>query len=97
MPPLFANYNPHRAGGIIANSKPRVYPYPATPTYTAHVNGQRLQPTERGNFFLRQNAPAQPAGAVAMDSPDAGHGGGSPTSTPVASGCGCGGKCGGKS
>lgn len=82
MPPLFATYNPHRAGGVIANAKPRVYPYPAAPTYTAHASGARLGPQERGNFFLRQNAPAQPMGAVNTSTPDTSNSSG---------GCGCGG------
>jgi hypothetical protein len=64
MPPLFASYNPHFAGKVIQQAKPRVYPFPRAATYTVGSNGQRLQPTERGNFFLRQNAPAQPQGAI---------------------------------
>ena len=63
---LYSTYNPIPAGGVLTNNKPRVYPFPRTPTYTTGGNGHRLQPTERGNFFLRNgsNVAAQPLGAV---------------------------------
>jgi hypothetical protein len=89
MPLVFATYNPNFAGGVIQASKPRVYPFPRVATYTIGPSGHRLQPTERGNFFLRNgaNVPAQPAGAV------------NPSDTPLTQpapkgGCSCGG-CGG--
>lgn len=61
---LYTQYNPHASAGVISNAKPAVYPFPRVPTYTLGQNGHRLQPQERGNFFLRQGARAEPQGAV---------------------------------
>ena len=90
MPSVFATYNPHFAGGVLQNNKPRVYPYPRTPTYQIAANGHRLGPLERGNFFLRHgsNVAAQPLGAVNP------MGIASSAPPPTASQGGCAGGCG---
>lgn len=89
MPPVYATYNPSFAGDVIQQAKPRVYPYPASHTYTAGPSGHRLQPSERGNFFLRQNAPAQPLSAVNVPG---GNMDDSPDTNNASCGCGCSGK-----
>lgn len=81
---VFRNYNSQKAGKVLSNAFPRVYPLPWIPNsrnVLANPNipsqPQRIQPHERGTFF-----------------PTSASNGGTLAPSMSSGGCGCGGGCG---